>query len=74
MARAKRTTPARVGKDSKLVALNINVPQSLMDGLDAWVEKVRAGNPLHASLTRTDIIRAVLTRAIEEKGKAGELP
>lgn len=53
--------------------LMVRVPASLLEGLDAWVEKLNASGA-GPRWTRSDVLRALLVRGVREKGAAGEAP
>lgn len=53
--------------------LNVNIPLDLFEKLDAWVEKLNA-SPAGPRWNRTDIVRTVLSKAIETHADKGEAP
>lgn len=60
MARQKRTKPAPEG------AIFIrNIPQTTLDALQAWAEQTKAERG--TMVTRTDIVREILHRAVQER-------
>lgn len=62
MAAKKATQP----DPSELVPFNFRMPRGILDGLDAWVDELNEGRAL-GKVTRSDLIRLILSRAIEER-------
>lgn len=60
----KKPVPTR----EDLVQINLRLPQSLMDQLDAWIEDERAARP-GITVTRTDLIRQAIYQAIEQRSR-----
>lgn len=51
----------------------VRMDHALLEGLDAWVEKLNAGNT-GPRWSRSDVMRATLARALKERGEKGEAP
>lgn len=69
-----KTKPKRIAKRPEgTSALNINLPSELLAKLDDWTEKLNASST-GARWSRTDVIRACLTRGADERGAKGEAP
>jgi hypothetical protein len=68
-SKAKRS----VARPEGTTPLNINLPTAVFERLDAWVERLNAGSD-GPRWTRTDLIRTVLVRALNERGDRGESP
>ncbi len=69
-----RTKPKRVVKRPEgTTQINVNLPSDLLAKLDAWVEQLNT-SPEGARWTRTDIIRTLLVRGIEQHATKGEAP
>ncbi len=49
-----------------LVQINLRLPQSLMEQLDAWISDERAARP-GITVTRTDLIRQAIYQAVEQR-------
>ena len=64
---AKKSAPA---DPNELVPFNFRMPRSILDGLDTWVDELNAGRAL-GKVTRSDLIRAVLEKAIRERPDLG---
>jgi len=76
MAKAKtaaRPKRAATPKPAGTTPLNMNVPNELFDGLDAWVERLNAAL-VGPRWTRTAVVTAVLARALRERADKGEAP
>lgn len=73
--RGRRPAPAPKGAeaaDSDGV-LYARVPNTLLAALDTWATRLNKA-ALGPQWSRNDIIRVVLTRAVEERGRKGESP
>jgi len=68
-SKAKRS----VARPEGTTPLNINLPTAVFERLDAWVEHLNAGAD-GPRWTRTDLIRTVLVRALNERGDSGGSP
>lgn len=70
-----KTTKAKrvVRRPDGTTQLNVNLPTEVMERLDAWLESLNS-KPAGPRWTRTDIVRTVLTRALDEHGEKGEAP
>ena len=76
MATGKRGRPPEPAKSAEKGAdgvLYARVPNELLLSLDAWASRLNKGS-LGPQWTRNDVIRAVLQRAVDERGKKGEQP
>jgi len=49
------------------------LPEALLESLDAWTAQVNASRT-GPQWSRTDVVRAVLQRAWDERGSKGEAP
>ncbi len=78
---APRTSPKAGKPASKRVVarpegttqINVNLPAGVAQRLEAWVAKLNE-SPEGARWTKTDIIRTLLVRALDERGEKGEAP
>lgn len=69
-----KATPKRVVKRPEgTTQLNVNLPSELMDRLDGWVAKLNEA-PTGARWSRTDVVRTLLVRALDDRGEKGEAP
>lgn len=59
---ARRQEPTK----SNLTPFTMRMPDEILQGLDAWVEELNEGRVL-GKVTRSDLIRLILSRAIEER-------
>lgn len=75
MPRKKPAAPARpVAEDNpNRAATVLRLDPALLGALDAWVKRLNEGNA-GPQWTRTDLIRAALTRAVRERAEKGEAP
>jgi len=48
----------------------VRLPDETVEELDAWVEELRAGVPGGSGITRSDLIRDVVVKAMAERHKA----
>jgi hypothetical protein len=78
--RTLATVATRTAKPKRVVKrpegttpLNLNLPAEVMEGLDAWVERLNA-KVSGPRWTRTDVVRTTLAKAISERGEKGEAP
>jgi hypothetical protein len=71
-SKAPKRSPEPAKADSAGV-LFIRDPD-LPDELDAWAEKLNKANPDAPAWTRSSLARAVLRRALRERGAKGEMP
>lgn len=71
-APAARTTSTRDAKAT--VSANFRFPAALVSGLDDWVTKLNAKNPLGRKWTRTDVAQEVLAQALRTYGTLGKEP
>ncbi len=70
----RATAKARAApKREASAAAVLRLEPSLMDGLDEWVERLNKDNA-GPKWTRSDVIRATLTRALRERAAKGESP
>lgn len=67
---AKRPTPERPKGTTQI---NVNLPAELVDRLKAWVDALNA-KPEGARWTKTDVLRTLLVRGLEERAAKGEAP
>lgn len=73
-SKTARTKPKRIVKRPEGTSqININLPSPLLEALDEWLEKLNA-SPEGARWTRTDILRTLLSQAIEKYAEKGESP
>jgi hypothetical protein len=63
--KAKPSKPS-VADEPALVQTAFRLPPHLLEGLDGLVEQVNQSRPWH-KMTRTDLIRLLLTKVIDEK-------
>lgn len=63
---ARRHDPPK----SNLTPFTMRMPDDILAGLDAWVDEMNAGRAL-GRVTRSDLIRAVLEKAIRERPDLG---
>jgi hypothetical protein len=69
MSAAKRTT-RREPQDSEASVLFIrNVPPHVMSALDAWAAELT--DERGSSVTRTDLVREILHRAVQDRARKG---
>lgn len=69
-----KPAPRPVAADNENTAqLLVRVAPELVEQLDAWVAKLNA-SATGPRWTRSDVARAVLKRAVAEKGERGEAP
>lgn len=64
----------RMGRPKKLPdasAVYVLVPQDTLDGLDMWVEELRESQLGMSGITRADLIRDILARALADRKKPG---
>lgn len=66
---AKKSGP-KAGES--VVQAGFRAPQSVLDRLDAWAEKLN--ETTHARWTRNAIILAIVERALDERAAKGEAP
>ena len=55
-------------------ALFVNLTPAMLNSLDAWVEKLNSGKAIGPQWSRTDLVRAIFSRALDERGAKGEAP
>ncbi len=61
----------KIGRPPKLgdvSMVHLRLPDRVIDGLDAWVEQAAASTPGGSGITRSDLIRDILARAVAERG------
>lgn len=63
---------AKASPSSETVQINLRAPPSLIESVDAWVDKLNAQG--HARWTRNAVILAAVERALEVHGEKGEAP
>lgn len=79
MAAPKRAKSAAKPAEKKrqpppgMVGAFFYLPESLLEALDAWTERVNAER-VGPQWSRTDVVRAALERAIRERADKGEAP
>jgi hypothetical protein len=62
---------ARPVKLKDALGISIRVPGDLLEELDLWVEEIRASGGIGTSdVTRSDIVRDIVRRALEERRAA----
>lgn len=72
MATSKGGAKGKASEDAGGGVLYARVGPEMLEALDKWAEKLNAkGGP---RWTRQDVVKAALTRALEERGKKGETP
>lgn len=49
-----------------LVPFTMRMPEEILAGLDKWIDELNEGRAL-GKVTRSDLIRLILSRAIEER-------
>jgi metal-responsive CopG/Arc/MetJ family transcriptional regulator len=64
---AKKMDPA---DDTELVPFNFRIPRGLVVSLDAMLEELRRERPAFRGVTRSDIIREALYKAVQEHEEA----
>jgi phage gpG-like protein len=52
--------------DNERIAINIRVTQPFIDKLNAHCKAIEAKDPLHRRLSRSEFIRSIVEKAIEE--------
>ncbi len=60
-------------KRTDVVPIVLRLPGNLVASLDAWVTRLNTDATV-PQWTRTDVIRAALTRAERERGAKGQVP
>lgn len=73
MSTAKKAAKAPKPKRDRSGALYVLLEPAQLQELDAWADKLNAGR-LVPLWNRSDLVRAVIARAIAEKGSKGEEP
>ena len=66
-----------VGRPRKLgdaSGISIRIPDELLDELDAWAKEVRETGIGTSSVTRSDIVRDIVRRALEERRARRAVP
>lgn len=59
-------TRGRPRKFASTTPVLVRVPDELLENLDEWVEEVRAAELGTSTVSRSDLIRDILTRAVKE--------
>lgn len=54
-------------------AVTLYLPVSMVEGLDAWADKLSAKG-IGPAWSRSDVVRAALQRALAERASKGEAP
>lgn len=71
-AQRPKTRPVAAG-NINTTATVLRVDAAMMAGLDAWVDRLNEG-AVGPKWTRSHLVRAVLARALKERGEKGEMP
>lgn len=72
-AKTKSKPARKVVRPEGTTQLNVNLPSELMSRVDAWILRINARLE-GARWTRTDIVRTVLSKALEAHAEKGESP
>ena len=70
----KVSKPQATGRPKKFEASSkvlVMLPAPTIAALDAWVEELRASTPGGSAISRSDLIRDLLAKAVAGRGKKG---
>ena len=73
--KAKVAPGPRRGRPPKVVDPHrflLILPGAVVENLDAWVDELKASTPGGSAITRADLIRDLLAKALEGRGKKGK--
>lgn len=68
----RKARGSKIGRPKKFAShgmLNMRVPTETLEALDAWVEELRASTPGGSAISRSDLIRDLLAKAVAGRGK-----
>lgn len=69
----KSKVPTRRAPPEGTHAVTLYLPVAMVEGLDAWAEKLSAKG-IGPAWSRSDVVRAALQRALEDRAAKGEAP